>query len=183
MATLLFLAFALAGDAFAVALCQGAAARGAAGGLAMRVGFAFGLAQGLMPLIGWSLGRFFNGAIGAWDHWLAFAILLVLGARMIGAGLKREADEAVAPAGLASLAGLAVATSLDAGAAGLTFDAMGLAPLMASSVIALVTAGLCALGVMIGRAASARLGGHGEVIGGVVLIAIGLKILADNGVM
>jgi putative Mn2+ efflux pump MntP len=183
MATLLLLAFALAADAFAVALCQGAAARGAAGGLALRVGFAFGLAQGLLPLFGWSLGRVFANAIGAWDHWLAFAILLALGARMIGAGMKREADEAIAPAGLASLTGLALATSLDAGAAGLTFDAMGLAPLLAASVIALVTGVLCALGVVIGRAASARLGGRAELIGGVVLIAIGLKILADNGVM
>jgi manganese efflux pump family protein len=181
--TIFLLAFALAADAFAVALCQGAAARGPALGLALRVGFAFGAAQGLMPLIGWAVGQTFDDAIRAWDHWLAFGILLVLGVKLIGEGMKREADEVAAPGGIVTLAGLALATSLDAAAAGLAFDAMGLQPLVAASVIALVTGVLCVLAVLIGKAASARLGGHAELIGGAALIGIGFKILLDHGAL
>jgi manganese efflux pump family protein len=185
VATLLFLAFALAADAFAVALAQGACARGPTAGLALRVGLAFGVAQGVMPLIGWSVGRWMQGAIGAWHVWLAFAILLVLGARMLATGLRHGTDKAEPPTLTAAswtLASLAVATSIDAAAAGLTFDALGMAPLGAAVLIALVTAGLSALGVMIGQAASARLGGGGELLGGAVLIAIAIKVLVDAGV-
>lgn len=167
-----------------MALCQGAAARGPTAGLALRIGFAFGLAQGVMPLLGWGVGRIVQGAIGPWNAWLAFAILLVLGARMLATGLRHGAESDEAPTALTgswTLAGLAVATSIDAAAAGLALDAMGLAPLIAAGVIALVTALLCAGGVYLGATFKAALGGRAEVLGGLVLIGLAVKTLIDQG--
>lgn len=176
--SLLALSLGLAMDAFAVSVAQGAARPGAAG--ALRIGVAFGLAQGLMPLIGWALGIAFEGMIREVDHWVAFVLLGLLGAKMLREGLTGE-DATPAPALLGwALLGAAVATSVDAAAAGITLPMIGAPVLIACGVIGLITAGLCVAGVRIGAASGARLGKIAEIAGGILLILIGAKILIQH---
>lgn len=182
----LVMGLALAADAFAAALCQGVAAGQAKARplpVALTVGLAFGVAQGVAPLLGWLAGAAFSTLLAAYDHWIAFVILAVLGVRLIGEGLQRESEDA-APASLAvgwTLAGLAVATSIDAAAAGVTLPTLGLPPLTSATIIGVVTFAACAIGVLVGRAVGDRLGGRAEILGGAALIAIGLKVLVDHG--
>jgi putative Mn2+ efflux pump MntP len=176
---LIALAVGLAMDAFAVSIAQGASARPGMAG-AIRIGAAFGLAQALMPLLGWGLGVAFAGLIRNVDHWVAFVLLGVLGAKMLREGLHGD-DATPAPALIGwALLGAAVATSVDAAAAGITLPMMGAPIAVACAVIGVVTAGLCFAGVMIGAASGARLGKIAEIIGGCLLIAIGAKILVDH---
>jgi manganese efflux pump family protein len=178
---LIALALALAADAFAVALCQGATARGGIRG-ALRIGGAFGAAQALMPLLGWAAGVAFASAIRDVDHWIAFALLALLGARSLREGLSAEAggcDPAPSLSGWALL-GAAMATSIDAAAAGVTLPTFGAPVLLACAVIGVVTLLLCAGGVFLGAAGGARLGKRAEVLGGVALILIGTKILVEH---
>jgi putative Mn2+ efflux pump MntP len=189
--SVVLLSLALAADAFAAALGQGAKGRGAVWPLAMRTGAAFGVAQAVAPLIGWGLATAFAGAIEAFDHWIAFGLLAVLGMRMIRAALKDAkggdtpdvAEGAEAVAGGDSFLGLmvlAVAVSIDAAAAGVTLPALG-APVMVSvAAIGGTTFVLSALGVLIGRAGSEALGWKAEALGGVILIVIGVKVLIDH---
>lgn len=172
---------ALAADAFAAALCQGAAVRRRVHGRAFGIGALFGTAQALGPLVGWLLGVACEDLIAAVDHWIAFGILAVLGARLIRAGC--------APGGACApmangwlLVGLAIGTSIDAVAAGFALPTLGLAPLLAAAIIGVVTFVLSTCGVYLGRAVGAALGGKAEVFGGVVLIAIGVRILFEHGV-
>lgn len=179
--TLLVLAFALAADAFAVALCQGAAVRPGWRGAA-RIGVAFGAAQALMPLVGWGLGVAFADAIRDVDHWVAFILLAILGAKTLKEGITPDEAGCDPTPSLSSwaLLGAAVATSIDAAAAGITLPTLGAPILLACAVIGLVTLLLCAAGVFIGAASGARLGKKAEIAGGLALIAIGTKILVDH---
>lgn len=183
MATLLFLALALSADAFAVALCQGAGAGGRLGPRrALTIGAAFGAAQGLMPLLGWGLSVAFAGVIRAVDHWVAFALLALIGAKMIHEGLQSgEADCEARPALLGwSLLAAAIATSVDAAAAGVTLTLLP-TPVWASCLaIGLVTLTLCAGAVVAGGRLRVALGRRAELLGGLVLIALGLKILLEH---
>ncbi len=176
-AVLVVLALALAADAFAVAVSQGASGRHGIGG-AMRIGGAFGLAQGIMPLIGWALGVRFTGVIGAFDHWIAFGLLGALGAKTIYEGLSADDDAGPAPR-LSNLAllGAALATSIDAAAAGVTLPTLGAPIGLACATIGLVTLAASTSGVLLGGAAGSRIGKRAEVVGGAALILIGLNIL------
>jgi putative Mn2+ efflux pump MntP len=178
--SLLVLAVALAADAVAVSLAQGAAVRGSAHATALRLGAAFGTAQGVMPLIGWAFGLLFARAIAAFDHWVAFAVLVFLGVKLFREGLAPVAPEARPIAGGWTLAALALATSIDAAGAGLALDAMRVEPLFAAATIAAITAALCAGAVYAGRAVGARLGPWAECAGGAALIAIGVKVLLEH---
>jgi len=176
--SLLALALGLAMDAFAVSVAQGASRRSTRG--ALRIGAAFGVAQGLMPLIGWALGAAFEGAIREIDHWVAFVLLGLLGMKMLREGLSGEAATP-APALIGwALLGAAVATSIDAAAAGITLPMIGAPIAIACAVIGLVTAALCVAGVRIGAAYGARLGKLAEIAGGTLLILIGAKILIQH---
>ncbi len=184
MLTLVVLALALAADAFAVALCQGAAARPGAG-RAIGIAAAFGAAQVVMPLGGWALGTIFAGAIDAYDHWIAFGLLSFLGIRMAKEGLAPApahdpaADPLGPPEPLAGHALLiaAIATSIDAAAAGITLPTLGIPVIAACLTIGGVTAALCYIGVLAGAAIGTRLGKRAEVAGGVVLVLLGVRIL------
>ncbi len=177
--SLLALSLGLAMDAFAVSVAQGAAAgRGNAG--AFKIGAAFGAAQGLMPLIGWALGAAFEGAIRNVDHWIAFVLLGLLGAKMLREGLAGE-EASPAPALLGwALLGAAIATSVDAAAAGITLPTIGAPVLIACATIGMVTGLLCIAGVRVGAAYGARLGKLAEMAGGTLLIFIGAKILIQH---
>jgi putative Mn2+ efflux pump MntP len=177
MTEALLLAFALAMDAFAVALTQGAKFRpSVAGGMA--IALTFGLFQGVMPLIGWGIGAFALAYVEAVDHWIAFGLLAFLGVRMLGGHVgEEEASRALTGKALL-IAG--IATSVDALAAGITLPTLDVAPLAAAGLIGLVTFALSGMGVRIGRIAGDRWGEWAERAGGVILIALGCKILAEH---
>jgi len=176
------LALALAADAFAVSLSQGVVARERPHATALMLGGAFGLAQGLMPLIGWGAGLVMTAAFAAYDHWIAFVMLAAIGVKLIWEGWRNTGEAAKRVSGW-GVAVLALATSLDAAGAGLALDAMEIGPLLAACVIAVITALACAGGVYLGRAVGARLGKTAEYLGGAALIAIGVKILWDHGAL
>lgn len=178
--SLFLLAIGLAADAFAVALSQGAAARTNPLRTAIIVGLAFGAAQAVAPLIGWALGVAFAGVIESFDHWVAFALLAAIGAKMIGEGNKPKEEKAEKAAGGWQLLVLAVATSIDAAAAGITLPTLGEPILVSIAAIGLITFALSFAGVWIGRAGSKALGSNAEIIGGLILIVIGAKVLIDH---
>lgn len=177
MLAALLLALALAMDAFAVALTQGARFRPSlAGGTA--IAGTFGLFQGVMPLIGWGIGAVAFAYVAAVDHWIAFGLLAFLGVRMLG-GHVGEEEASHALTGKALLVA-GVATSVDALAAGITLPTLEVAPLVAGLVIGVVTLVLSGFGVVLGRMAGDAFGEWAERIGGVILIALGVKILAEH---
>lgn len=173
----LLLALALAMDAFAVALTQGARFRPGWGGGAA-IALTFGVFQGAMPLIGWGIGAVAFTYIEAVDHWIAFGLLAFLGVRMLG-GHVGEEEAAHALTGRALLVA-GVATSIDALAAGITLPTLTMAPPLAAALIGVVTFVLSAAGVMLGRIAGDRWGAWAERAGGVILIGLGAKILAEH---
>jgi len=184
--SLILLAFGLAADAFAVAIGQGAVARTHRWRTALAVGLAFGAAQAIAPLIGWSLGLAFAGLIEAWDHWIAFALLALIGGKMVWEGNRADPPGDASdpgkerPASGWVLFTLSVATSVDAAAAGITLPTLGAPIIMSVAVIGLVTFALSFAGVWIGRAGSRAIGPNAEILGGVILIVIGAKVLFDH---
>lgn len=190
-AAILMLALALAMDAFAVSVGAGCALRRPQAGHYIRMSLAFGLFQFFMPVIGWTLGLYVRGLIENWDHWIAFILLAWIGGSMLREGLRRDqGDDGPCPPPQkdpsrgASLLLLAVATSIDALAVGLSFALLKMPILMPSTVIGLVCAGLTALGLFLGQRLSraALFGRHAGVAGGLVLLGIGFKILWEHGV-
>lgn len=179
MIALFLLALAEAADAFAVSIAQGATARHSWRD-AFRVAGAFGLAQGVMPLLGWgatiALGPWFL----EWDHWIAFILLVGLGVNMIREGLERADGSAPEPLGNRALFVAAIATSIDAAAAGIVLPTLGLPILLSCVVIGVVTFVVCLFGVHFGSVIGARVGKSAELLGGVVLIGIGSMILGEH---
>lgn len=177
MVAALLLAFALAMDAFAVALTQGARFRPDARG-ALTIALTFGVFQAVMPLIGWGIGAVAFEYIEAVDHWIAFGLLAFLGVRMLG-GHVGEEEAARALTGRALLVA-GVATSVDALAAGITLPTLDAAPFIATALIGIVTFVMSGAGVALGRVAGDRWGEWAERAGGVILIGLGTKILAEH---
>ena len=184
--TLLAIAVALAMDAFAVSLATGICLRQAKSAQVLRMAAAFGFFQAAMPVAGWLLGLTFRSHIEAFDHWAAFGLLALIGGKMIFEGLKGDdAGEECAPKdptrGMQLLV-LAVATSVDALAVGLSFAVLGEPIWFPALVIGVVCFAITAMGVVAG----CRIGHvsvisrYAEVLGGLTLIAIGLKILAEH---
>ncbi|AUN32215.1 hypothetical protein C0V82_17585 [Niveispirillum cyanobacteriorum] len=178
------LALSLAMDAFAAALGKGAALRRPNMGQALTVGAVFGAFQMVMPLIGFALGMAFADIVAAVDHWIAFALLSVVGGRMVWEAWNGEDDEENGAGGmtltLSALFMAGFATSVDALAIGVPlafFDE----PILASAVvIGLVTFGLSTVGVMLGRAVGPLLGRWAVGIGGAGLVLLGTKILVQH---
>jgi manganese efflux pump family protein len=185
-ASLILLAFGLAADAFAVALGQGAVTRVHPWRTALLVGAAFGAAQAIAPLLGWALSLAFAGLIENIDHWVAFVLLAVVGGKMMMEGFKKdppgeESDPGKEkPASGWTLITLSVAVSIDAAAAGITLPTLGAPIIVSIAAIGLVTFALSTAGVMIGRAGAKALGSQAEIIGGLILIVIGTKVLIDH---
>ncbi len=177
MTEALLLALALAMDAFAVALTQGAKFRpDGRGGLA--IALTFGVFQGVMPLIGWWIGAVAFAYVEAVDHWIAFGLLTFLGVRMLGGHVGEEEAARSLTGRALLLAG--VATSIDALAAGITLPTLAVAPLIAAALIGGVTFIMSGAAVWLGRVAGDRWGKWAERAGGVILIALGCKILAEH---
>lgn len=179
--TLLGLALALAMDAFAVALGTGSVLARLTGRHIFRLGFHFGLFQALMPVIGWLAGRTIIQWVSAWDHWIAFALLTLIGSRMIFEACSDEEKSADRdPTRGLSLVMLSIATSIDALAVGFSLSVIGVSIWMPSLVIGLVAGVLTVVGMLLGGRIGERWGGRVEIFGGCLLIGIGLKILAEH---
>ncbi len=175
----------LAMDAFAAAVCRGLCMKRFNLSHGLVIALCFGFFQGAMPVVGWFLGVQFEAYITGFDHWLAFILLVFIGAVMIREGAGQD-GEACAPAecqddfSLRRILVLAVATSIDALAVGVTFAFLDVAILPAGSIIALITALLAFLGVWAGFQFGSRWKQKAEIAGGIILILIGLKILLEH---
>ena len=182
-ATALVLAFSLSMDSFAAALGTGAVMRRPGLGEALRVGLLFGGVQLAMPLIGFTLGLTFAAYVEAVDHWIAFLLLLGVGGKMLWESLSDDdADDDSQPSrlGLGRLFLMAVATSIDAAAVGVSLAVMDVDIVGVCLLIGMVTFGMASSGVMMGRAAGPLFGKRAELLGGLGLIAIGIKILVEH---
>ena len=173
------IAVGLSMDAFAVSVCKGLSLRRYGPGRSLTAGIYFGGFQALMPLIGWALGVRFQQAIANVDHWIAFGLLTLIGINMLREA-RQEGDSLDEAMGPAAMLPLAVATSIDALAVGVTFAFLQVAILPAVSFIGVTTFVLSALGVWVGSAFGARWRERAEQAGGIILILMGVKILAEH---
>ena len=179
-ADLFVLAVGLSMDAFAVSVCKGLSIRVLLPRHAVTVGLWFGAFQALMPAAGWLLGSAFADVIAAVDHWIAFVLLAIIGGNMIRESFDKseeECDPSLAPL---TMLLLAVATSIDALAVGVTFAFLRVAVVPAVTLIGVCTFAISAAGVKIGNVFGARYKSRAELLGGIVLVLIALKILLDH---
>lgn len=169
-------------DAVAVSICAGMSRPGEPFWRALRMPLAFGFFQALMPLLGWLGGSTVVGYIADWDHWIAFALLAAIGGKMLWEAWQGDdADtEAGDPFAWGRLIVLSVATSIDALAAGLTVAVIGQPVLVTIAVIGGTTTLLCLPAVRLGGRLGERWAKRAEAVGGLVLIGIGAKIVADH---
>jgi len=177
---LIVLAVGLAMDAFAVAVCKGLSVQKIKPNHLAITGLYFGGFQALMPLVGYFLGINFRHLIERVDHWIAFALLLIIGANMIKEAFDKDEECIESDFCFKSMLPLAVATSIDALAVGVTFAFLDVNIWIAIALIGVITFVLSAVGVCIGKAVGIKLKSKAEIFGGVVLILIGLKILLEH---
>ena len=177
---LLFIGIGLSMDAFAVAVCKGLAFPNAGFREAAVVGLYFGAFQALMPLIGYYLGAGFSQQIAGVDHWIAFVLLLIIGGRMVWESLRGGEECQTASLRPSTMLVLAVATSIDAFAVGMTLAFLGAEVFSSVSLIGVTTFLLSVLGVMIGKICGSRFKKGAEIAGGIILILIGCKILIEH---
>ena len=185
-ATLLLIALGLSMDAFGASVGRGAS-------LGHRIGFPhilkagllFGAFAALAPLIGWTVGKMFYALIEAYDHWIALVLLSVVGSKMVYDGWAGDGGQAEASGidhgyRLLVIVAAAVATSIDAVAVGITLPAFHVNILLAAGLIGSVTFLASVSGTCLGRAAGRKMGSPAEIIGGLLLIAIGIRIVLEH---
>lgn len=177
---LFILAVGLSMDAFAVSVCKGLAMPKITLKKTLIVGLWFGGFQALMPAIGYFLGVQFRDKITAIDHWIAFILLGLIGANMIKEACSGDCEEENDSLDIKTMFLLAVATSIDALAVGITFAFLNVRLLSAVSFIGVTTFALSAIGVKIGNVFGTRYKAKAELAGGVILILLGLKILLEH---
>jgi manganese efflux pump family protein len=179
--TILLIAFGLSFDTFAVSVSSGLILRRITFFNAMKIAFVLSFFQGLMPLAGWFIGTGLKKYMMDYDHWIAFILLSVLGIKMIYESFKGEEErKPVNPMRLSIMVSMAVATSIDALIVGLSFAFFVLNIYLSVFLIGAVTFIVSMLGILFGKKAGAHLGQRMEIIGGLILIAIGLKILIEH---
>lgn len=189
-AELLLIAVGLSMDAFAVSVCKGLSLRKVQWRHMITAGLWFGVFQAVMPLSGYLLGINFRSFIESIDHWIAFTLLALIGFNMIREALseddeddengEKDGDEKNASFGYKVMLPLAVATSIDAFAVGITFSFLNVSILPAVLTIGATTFLFSAAGVIIGNVFGTRFRSKAEIAGGIVLILIGLKILLEH---
>ena len=177
---LFLIAVGLSMDAFAVSVCKGLAMPKCTFKKAAIVGLWFGGFQALMPAIGYILGAQFQEAIASIDHWIAFVLLALIGGNMIHEALDNDEEEADASLDVKTMFFLAVATSIDALAIGITFAFLKVNIIPAVCFIGIVTFIISFAGVKIGNVFGARYKNKAEIVGGIILILLGLKILLEH---
>lgn len=177
----LFIAFGLAMDAFAVSVTSGVTTKGLRVNGALKIAVFFGLFQAFMPLIGWLAGTGLSFAISGFDHWVAFGLLLFIGCKMIYESFKLDsAEKGRNVLDFHVLLVLAVATSIDALAVGMSFGFLDVAITLPVVVIGVVTFVLSLVGVCFGKWFGHLFENRIEIVGGLVLIGIGVKILLEH---
>ena len=178
--TLFILAVGLSMDAFAVAVCKGLAMKKITAGKAVTVGLWFGGFQAGMPLAGYLLGIQFRNAITAIDHWIAFILLGIIGANMIKEACSGDCEKEDDSLDIRTMFLLAVATSIDALAVGITFAFLDVHIIAAVSFIGVTTFIISAIGVKIGNVFGTKYKSKAEFAGGAILILLGVKILLEH---
>ena len=180
MMELFLIAVGLSMDAFAVSVCKGLSL----GKIKVKhmciAGLWFGGFQALMPAIGYFFGSFFTDFITTFSHWIAFALLLIIGGNMVKEALGNEEEEMDAAMDMKSMFVLAIATSIDALAVGVSFAFMQVQIVWAVLFIGVITFVLSAIGVKVGCLFGTKYKSKAELAGGIVLILIGLKILLEG---
>ena len=188
---LIFTAFALSMDAFAVSITKGMTIKNLKKSTALKMALAFGVFQGAMPLLGWALGISFESYIKSIDHWIAFILLGFIGFNMIKGFFddRKEGKESElefsATADEHDLSNkeiimLAVATSIDALAVGISFAFLNVSIIPAASIICIITFLVCVVGVFVGNKVDDIFNGYAELVGGVILILIGFNIFNEH---
>lgn len=181
---LFLLGVGLSMDAFAVSVCKGLAMNKVNKKQAVMIGLYFGGFQALMPLIGWFLGVRFQKYITSVDHWIAFGLLVFIGGKMILEAVRdsevQEIGEKDLPLDHKEMFVLAVATSIDALAVGITFAFLDTPIIEAIAIIGCTTFLLSILGVVVGNFFGTRYKKKAEIAGGIILVLIGLKILLEH---
>lgn len=179
---IVLIAVGLAADSFAVSVSSGAIIEKLRLRHAMRIALFFGFFQGLMPLIGWKVGILASSVIRSFDHWLAFGILSFIGGKMLyeSRRLKEDVEVAADPLNLYVLFSLAIATSIDALAVGVTFSFLDIAIMEPVLIIGLVTFVFSLAGTYIGEYCGHIFEDKIELAGGLILIGIGCKILMEH---
>jgi putative Mn2+ efflux pump MntP len=181
MITIFLIAVGLAMDAFAVSISSGITIRDPKVSTALTIALFFGAFQAFMPVIGWFGGLAARAFITGIDHWIAFGLLCMIGCKMIADAINHgRENKKLDPTNLSVLALLAFATSIDALAVGLSLSFLQMAILIPALIIGLVTFGLSFLGVFVGNLSGNLFEHKVEIIGGLILIGIGIKIVLDH---
>jgi len=178
---ILFIAFSMAMDAFAVSLGIGTSGRSNGPRSTFRLAYHFGLFQFLLPVIGWLAGTTIEPYIAAFDHWIAFGLLAFVGTRMIRSGLDSSGEtHHTDPSRGFSLVLLSIAVSIDALAIGFSLAIIGISVWTPAIVIGIVTSLLSLVGLRIGNGVGKKFGKRMEIFGGIVLLLIGLRIVITH---
>ena len=177
---LLLIAIGLSMDAFSVSICKGLTTKEFSWRMALVCGLWFGLFQALMPIIGYFLGAQFQEMIEAYDHWIAFGLLFLIGANMIREAVWGKEEEQDGSLGFKTMILLAIATSIDALAVGVSFACIQVKLWSSVLIIGTITFLFSVLGVKIGNVFGSKYEKSAEIIGGIILIFIGLKILLEH---
>ena len=177
---LLLIAIGLSMDAFSVSICKGLTTKKFSWRMALVCGLWFGFFQALMPIIGYFLGAQFQEMIEAYDHWIAFGLLFLIGANMIREAVWGKEESQDGSLGFKTMLLLAIATSIDALAVGVSFACIRVKLWSSVIVIGLTTFAFSVLGVKIGNVFGSKYEKSAEIIGGIILILIGLKILLEH---
>lgn len=180
---LFIIAVSLSMDAFAVAVCKGLSMQRINIKKALVVGLYFGIFQAGMPLIGYFLGTQFADKIVAYDHWLAFALLAVIGGKMIFESMEKNVcdyDEDYESLSLKKMLPFALATSIDALAVGISFAFLKVTIVPAVILIGIITLAISMIGTRLGSVFGVKYKSQAELVGGIVLVLMGVKILLDH---
>jgi len=179
---LFLLAVGLSMDAFAVAVSIGLTVVKSGFKKPLIVGLYFGFFQGAMPLLGYMIARNFADHITAYSHWVAFTLLVFLGVKMIISGLKKDKDSETTESSLSpkQMLPLAIATSIDALAVGVSLAFLYVSIIPAVTFIGVVTFVISTVGVYVGKVVGAKFKAHAALLGGVILVLMGVRILVEH---
>ena len=172
---ILLIAIGLAMDAFAVSVCKGLSMKKMSWKKAIIVGLYFGIFQALMPVIGYFLGTTFESLVTQIDHWIAFGLLIFIGLNMLKEAFSKDSENCNDKVDVKTMFILAIATSIDALAVGITFAFLNVNLLLAILIIGITTFAISVIGVKIGNKFGDKYERKAEVVGGLILIFIGIK--------
>ncbi len=177
---ILLISIGLAMDAFAVSICKGLSMKKMNWENAVIIALYFGVFQALMPLIGYFLGMTFESIVTTFDHWVAFALLTLIGGGMIKESFDDEDDKKNDRVDFKTMVVLAIATSIDALAVGITFAFFDVNIVLAVSIIGIITFIISVLGVKIGNRFGDKYQNKAQIMGGIILVLLGFKILLEH---